>query len=370
MKTKFTPQYVLEMLTKVKNLSDQDNFNSVKFAKSYPSFYSFRKILIEKGLFQKKMNKEKWISIEPNMIMAKAIVTLHAKRLQEAKDKRSLGLTKEDYLQIIERNKAIKEDELEELEAPKQEEHKSVTTNKNKVYSLESFQELERQLREAKNNNASLIRQIGEIQNATFFGKKVNSSINTTDAKVEKLREVLQLRDTELAKANKKIVDLKKEHEVAIKKLQFDAGLWFEKEKIIYERGRVIQSQKEEISELIETISHQREAIKKIKNMNNTSSSTPEQFEVIRKINNSTAINILIQDIQTSSKLQTEEGEKLLLRLNKVLVDSYLDKERGIIIKHLFNFYAELSRKMNVPENLISENLTHAEEYFNNNFKE
>ena len=82
-----------------------------------------------------------------------------------------------------------------------------------------------------------------------------------------------------------------------------------------------------------------------------------------------TAISILIQDLESSSKLQNEEGAELLLRISKVLKESYLDKERKIIIDFSFEFYSELSRSMGVSENLISENCTHAENYFKEFFK-
>jgi hypothetical protein len=373
MKSKFTPQYILEMLQEIKALSDQNRFNSAKFSIKYPSFYFFRKILLEKSLLEKKLNKEKWIGIEPNFIMAKALSELKLKRDKEVRENQKLN--KKDFSEKIEQKKELKaekQQELEELEVPQEQEkvERQARGNTMKIHTWESVEELERELQEVKNSNASLIRQIGQIQNSFFNGQKVYTEPQDTDAKVIKLREILKLRDTELAKANLKIVSQKNDYEALIEKLQVDNDLWHEKEKTIYERGVFIKIQKQEISELIKTISYQRKEIKRLKDMQNTNSSTLDQFEVVKNITNSTAIGILIQDIQTSSKLQTEEGEKLLLRLNKVLVDSYLGKERGIIIKHLFNFYAELSRQMNVPENLISENLTHAENYFDKNFNQ
>lgn len=102
--------------------------------------------------------------------------------------------------------------------------------------------------------------------------------------------------------------------------------------------------------------------------MESTNTGVIDQFESIKKIADQTAIGILIQDLETSSKLQTEEGGKLLLRLSKVLTESYLEKERGIITKFAFKFYYDLSLKMGVPENLISENITNAEVYFDETF--
>jgi hypothetical protein len=104
--------------------------------------------------------------------------------------------------------------------------------------------------------------------------------------------------------------------------------------------------------------------------MENSKSSTLDQFDSIRKLTDQTAISILIQDLDTSSRLQTEEGKKLLLRLSKVLTESYLEKEREIIKKFAFDFYSDFSRQMGVPENRISENLTHAEIYFEEKFNQ
>ena len=104
--------------------------------------------------------------------------------------------------------------------------------------------------------------------------------------------------------------------------------------------------------------------------MENSKSSTLDQFDAIRKLTDQTAMSILIQDLKTSSRLQTEDGCELLLRLSNVIKKSYLEKERNIITKFAFDFYADLSRQMKVPENLISENLTHAEIYFEEKFNQ
>lgn len=98
MSTKFTPHYVLNMLQEVKRLSDQNKFNSTEFIKTYPSFYTFRKILINKGLFNKKNGKEKWISIEPNIIMAKSIVRLYLERLEKLKEERNYTIPNTEEL--------------------------------------------------------------------------------------------------------------------------------------------------------------------------------------------------------------------------------------------------------------------------------
>lgn len=85
-----TPQSVLEMLQEIKSLSDQDKFHSSKFLIKYPSFYQYRGILIRKGLFEKKLGREKWIGIEPNLVMAKAIIKLKIEHSRQLKEKRSI----------------------------------------------------------------------------------------------------------------------------------------------------------------------------------------------------------------------------------------------------------------------------------------
>jgi hypothetical protein len=76
MNTKFTPEYVLKMLQEIKELSDQDNFYVYPFFKKYPSFYGFKKILVNKGIISKDVKKPKWLSIIPNIIDPKPKATI------------------------------------------------------------------------------------------------------------------------------------------------------------------------------------------------------------------------------------------------------------------------------------------------------
>ncbi len=105
--------------------------------------------------------------------------------------------------------------------------------------------------------------------------------------------------------------------------------------------------------------------------MENSNTREVNPIDSIGKIKEQTSIGILIQDLTSASNLMSCETKKdLTARIIKVLNENYLKRERDIVTKHLFNFYAELSRQMNVPENLISENLTHAENYFDKIFNE
>ena len=105
--------------------------------------------------------------------------------------------------------------------------------------------------------------------------------------------------------------------------------------------------------------------------MDSTNTSTLDQFDGIEntpKETEETVISILIQDYNSVSILTSDVEQKVLSRLCNVLEKCYLEKERIIMIKFAFDFYADLSRQMQVPENLISENLTHAEIYFEEKF--
>ena len=105
------------------------------------------------------------------------------------------------------------------------------------------------------------------------------------------------------------------------------------------------------------------EQTEEIKTLKNTQKATPEKS--ISEIYEVTSMKILQNDIKRALPKMSDANvrgsyESLYDAINKV----FLKMERTIMIKHSFNFYADLSRQMGVPENLISENLTHAEIYF------
>lgn len=103
--------------------------------------------------------------------------------------------------------------------------------------------------------------------------------------------------------------------------------------------------------------------------MENSNTQEAINNALIAKYKDETLITILIQDLEQTSNLMKSDIEKYLVsRIVKVLNDSYLNRERKMIAKFSFDFYADLSRQMKVPENLISENLTHAEIYFDEKF--
>jgi len=99
----------------------------------------------------------------------------------------------------------------------------------------------------------------------------------------------------------------------------------------------------------------------------NTEEAIPN--EPTSKFQEQTPIAILIEDLETTSNLMEYDLEKkLVLSIIKILKDNYLDKEREIMSRFAFDFYFDLSDDLDVPENLISENLTHAEIYFDQKF--
>ena len=91
--------------------------------------------------------------------------------------------------------------------------------------------------------------------------------------------------------------------------------------------------------------------------------------DLIAKFKDQTPTAILIQDLEETSNLVKSDLQKeILLTIVKLLNANSLKVERDIMVKFAFDFYADLSRQMGVPENLISENLTHAEIYFDEKF--
>ena len=99
----------------------------------------------------------------------------------------------------------------------------------------------------------------------------------------------------------------------------------------------------------------------------NTEEAIPN--EPTSKFQEQTPIAILIEDLETTSNLMESDIKKIVvLTTVKVIKESYVEREREIMTKFAFDFYADLSRQIGVPENLISENLTHAEIYFDQKF--
>ena len=103
--------------------------------------------------------------------------------------------------------------------------------------------------------------------------------------------------------------------------------------------------------------------------MENSNTGETTSNDLIAKFQDQTPITILIQDLEQTSNLVKSDFQKdTILTIVKVLKESYPERERNVITKFAFDFYADLSRQMKVPENKISENLTHAENFFEQKF--
>lgn len=101
MNKKITPDYVLNMLQELKLLADEKRFLSLQFIKKYPTYGVFRKYLFSKGLIKKEYNSIKWISIEPNIIMAKELLKLYITYTKEVNE-RYKNKTKNKKIEVLE----------------------------------------------------------------------------------------------------------------------------------------------------------------------------------------------------------------------------------------------------------------------------
>lgn len=103
--------------------------------------------------------------------------------------------------------------------------------------------------------------------------------------------------------------------------------------------------------------------------MKTTNIQEANKGNLIAKFKDETPMAILSKDLTITMVLfKSDEEKELASKIIKVINESYLERERDIMTKFAFDFYADLSRQMGVPENLISENLTHAETYFDEKF--
>jgi hypothetical protein len=179
MKTKFNPVYILLMLQEVKQISDNNSFNTLifsNFLKKYPSFNNFKKILISKGLFESKLGVERWIGIEPNLIMAKEVFRIYLEnKKQIAENKKKITENKKKIAENKKMDSISKEEyEIDSNKMPYVESLEKETEIKDKKIS-----ELEFVIVELKNANGSLINQLGTMQNKVFFDRDSLYSSNT-----------------------------------------------------------------------------------------------------------------------------------------------------------------------------------------------
>jgi hypothetical protein len=266
MRNKLTIDYILEMLKEVKSLCDTNAFNSTKFQKSHPHFNSILKAIETKGIYNKSKNE--FTHIEPNEIMAKEVFRLAMEERKELlENKKMTSFTKEEIRIDLERKSYFESLELQILEVKKE--------NLKLKQVAEKDSNLKRELQDALNANASLIKKIGEFQQASFLRREYKADFEIASAKLYKLRDMLKDKDTELAKANKVIYDNQPEmakaeevilyqkgvienYEISLREFQEKAIV---RTNLIKNYELTIKTQKQEINDLMDMVSEQREFI-------------------------------------------------------------------------------------------------------------
>lgn len=273
MRNKLTTDYILEMLKEVKSLCDTNSFNSTKFQKSHPHFNSILNVIQAKGILNKI--KKEFINIEPNEIMAKEVFRLAMEERKELlENKKMTSFTKEEIRIDLERKSYFESLELQILEVKKE--------NLKLKQVAEKDSDLKRKLEDSLIANASLIKKIGEFQQASFLRGEYKADYERAEAKLDKLRDMLKDKDTELAKANKVIYDNQPEmakaeevilyqkgvienYEISLREFQekaiVRANAMADNKKIIENQTETIRNQKQEINDLMDMVSEQREFI-------------------------------------------------------------------------------------------------------------
>jgi hypothetical protein len=297
-----TPQSILEMLQEIKSLSDQDKFHSSKFLIKYPSFYQYRGILIRKGLFEKKLGREKWIGIEPNLVMAKAIIKLQLEHSRQLKEKRSMKKDElfDDYPfnnNSIDATFPIKiYDDKDILISDKTEDTAFLVTSEEMKVLTDSNSSLKQQLEDLNKKHSS------EELKWSKFDKKEKDYENRLNVKEQEIK-ILNQKIKELnfvvfekndsvkhyVKANaileKKIIEneelisnYRTKAEVKTKHLK-------EKEKLIIDINELVNSKNEKILELNQLIANQLEenkALKETESVINTITSTGSVKKIVK----------------------------------------------------------------------------------------
>ena len=273
MRNKLTTDYILEMLKEVKSLCDTNAFNNTKFQKSHPHFNSILNVIQAKGIFNKSKNE--FTHIEPNEIMAKEVFRLAMEERKELlENKKMTSFTKEEIRIDLERKSYFESLELQILEVKKE--------NLKLKQVAEKDSNLKRKLEDSLIANASLIKKIGEFQQASFLRGEYKADYERAEAKLDKLRDMLKDKDTELAKANKVIYDNQPEmakaeevilyqkgvienYEISLREFQekaiVRANAMADNKKIIENQTETIRTQKQEINDLMDMVSEQREFI-------------------------------------------------------------------------------------------------------------
>jgi len=191
MKTKITPEYILVMLQELKNSLNDKTFNVKYFTKKYPTYASFRKQLYAKGIIKNKRNVITWISIEPNIIMAKELIKLYLsyakesqKRYMEAKNEKLLNNVSEksNILEELELQVDYKKSQKEVLNY-----EKILKEKEDIIASIESS------LTNQEVENESLRQRLKEAE------KGIDDNVKKMANTIHRLKEELDLKEREIS---------------------------------------------------------------------------------------------------------------------------------------------------------------------------
>jgi hypothetical protein len=296
-----TPQSILEMLQEIKSLSDQDKFYSSKFLINYPSFYQYRGILIRKGLFEKKLGREKWVGIEPNLVMAKAIIKLKIEHSRQLKEKRSI---KKDELfdghqdnvnfmgylpyKFVGGKEIVISDENEDTAFLVTSEEMKVLTDSNsslkkqledlnKKYLSEESKWLKLEKNEKDYENRLNVKE-QEIKILNQKIKELNSVVFEKNDSVKHYVKANAILENKIIENDELISNYRTKAEVKTKHLK-------EKEKLIVDINELVNSKNEKILELNQLIANQLEenkALKETESVINTITSNGSVKKIVK----------------------------------------------------------------------------------------
>jgi hypothetical protein len=297
-----TPQSILEMLQEIKSLSDQDKFHSSKFLIKYPSFYQYRGILIRKGLFEKKLGREKWVGIEPNLVMAKAIIKLQLEHSRQLKEKRSMKKDElfDDYpfnnnsidatfpIKIDDNKDILISDKTEDTAFLVTSEEMKILTDSNsslkqqledlnKKYSSEELKWSKFDKKEKDYENRLNVKE-QEIKILNQKIKELNSVVFEKNDSVKHYVKANAILENKIIENEELISNYRTKAEVKTKHLK-------EKEKLIVDINELVNSKNEKILELNQLIANQLEenkALKETESVINTITSTGSVKKIVK----------------------------------------------------------------------------------------
>ena len=298
-----TPQSILEMLQEIKILSDQDKFSSSKFLIKYPSFYQYRGILIKKGLFEKKLGREKWVGIEPNLVMAKAIIKLKTEHSRQLQEKRSIKKIEDDFFSGINPENIVNDGSFPIKNA----DDKDIVISDKTEHS--AFLVTTEEMKELTDSNSSLKQQLEDLNKKysseelkwSKFDKKEKDYENRLKVKEQEIK-ILNQKKNELnsiifekndsvkhyVKANAILENKIIENEELISNYRTKAEVKTkhlkEKEKLIVDINELVNSKNEKILELNQIIARQLEENQAIKNISSNLETSRSSVPVIKKI--------------------------------------------------------------------------------------